>query len=47
MTYREFKNAYKWLVKHYPETTNFYSETLEEIIGKVKKSISRSPAAVG
>lgn len=36
MTYKEFKSTYKWLVKHYPETTNLYSETLDEIIGTAK-----------
>jgi hypothetical protein len=24
MTYKEFKNTYKWLVKNYPDTTSLY-----------------------
>lgn len=26
MTYTEFKNTYRWMVKNYPETTGFYRE---------------------
>lgn len=36
MTYKEFKETYKWLVKNYPDATSIYSDNMEEKNGIVK-----------